>query len=103
MSGLPVATLGQLTRVCVKNGKVTKMSVDDAYTDTHGRPFMKMSEPMKATRNVGWEGRGVARSEMVLGIEIPGVGSFGSKRTLCARMNLNADGKHFKGEGRCNL
>lgn len=95
-------SVGQRTEVCAKKGKVTKVKVLSPYSKTYGVVGISVSDPATSKYNAGWEGRGVARTEATLGISIPKVGPIGAKRTICAKLYLNGNGKTSRATEECH-
>lgn len=90
--------VAQATKVCSNGKKVSSVSIVDARTEI-SRPGFTRQSLEKATRNVDWEGRGVARADFAFG----GNGWTLTTKQLCAQIRLNADRVHYSASGSASL
>lgn len=95
--------VGQRTQACVKSKKVKSVKVISPYSRDYGVAGISVAKPTTGKFNAGYEGRGVARAESTLGLNIPKVGPIGAKRTICAKIYLNANGKSVRFTQECHV
>jgi hypothetical protein len=97
--GNTLYTYWQTTSVCVSNGTVTGVSVTDAGGETSTPGWRIDKGPDLATKNVGWEGRGVAHYHFVFG-----TGGWDVQHpTDCVQQRLNGNGHDHLSSGSCDL
>jgi len=97
--GNTLYTYWQTTRVCAKNGRVTSVAVTDADGETSTPGWRVAHAPTTKSKNVRWEGRGLARYYFVLGAGGWDVGN----PTDCIQQRLNGNGVHHLSSPSCNL
>jgi hypothetical protein len=103
MGGLtrtPMFGIWQRTTVCVSNGSVTSASVTSANSQVFGNFFITVSSPSTFTYNAGYEGRGVASAVGVFGAVING-NPIGASKTVCSKIQLNANGYNYRLSSEC--
>jgi hypothetical protein len=98
-AGNTLYTFWQTTQVCVDNGNVYSVEVSDAGGETSTPGWRIDREPTTRTKNVGWEGRGVARYYFVLG-----AGGWDISHPVnCLQLRLNANGYNYLLLTSCSL
>ena len=99
LAGNTLYTFWQDTGVCVKNGKVTSVSITNAHGETSTPGWRIAHAPTTSKLNAGWEGRGLAEYHFVLG-----AGPWDIQHPSdCLQLRLNADGKHHRVFYGCDL
>ncbi len=97
--GNTLYTYWQSTRVCVSNGHVTSVKVHGADGETSTPGWRIAHGPKTKTKNVGWEGRGLAKYYFVLG-----AGGWDIQHPSdCIQQRLNANGHDHVSSGSCDL
>lgn len=97
--GNTLYTCWQRTRVCAQNGRVTSVAVTYADGETQTPGWRIAHAPTISTRNVGWEGRGLARYYFVFGT----AGYDIQHPSDCIQQRLNANGHDHRSMSSCNL
>ncbi|GAA6617209.1 hypothetical protein [Scytonema sp. NUACC26] len=97
--GNTLYTYWQTTQVCARNGRVTSVAVTNAGGETSTPGWRIARNPTTSTKNVGWEGRGLARYYFVLGAG----GIDVQNPTDCIQMRLNGNGRNYRYLSSCNL
>lgn len=97
--GNTLYTYWQTTRVCARNGQVTSVAVENADGETSTPGWRIAHNPTTSTKNVGWEGRGLARYYFVLGAGGVDV----QNPTDCIQQRLNGNGHDHRYLSSCSL
>jgi hypothetical protein len=99
LAGNTLYTYWQTTRVCAQNGRVTSVAVTYADGETSTPGWRIAHAPTTSTRNVGWEGRGLARYYFVLG-----AGPWDIVHPSdCIQQRLNGNGHDHRSMSSCDL
>jgi hypothetical protein len=97
--GNTLYTYWQTTQVCANYGTVTSVAVTYADGETSTPGWKIGRAPTKSAKNVGWEGRGLARYYFVLG-----AGPWDLQHPSdCIQQRLNANGRDHRYTPSCNL
>ncbi|SBW23414.1 putative secreted protein [Candidatus Protofrankia californiensis] len=98
-AGNTLYTYWQNTAVCARKGRITAVWTDNVDGETSTPGWRIDKDPTTKTKNVGWEGRGVARYYFVLG-----VGGWDIQHpTTCLQGRVNADRVHYAVSRSCNI
>ena len=97
--GKVLYTYWQTTAICANNNRVTAVWMDNAGGETSTPGWRIERGPDLTTRNVGWEGRGIAQYHFVLG-----VGGYDIQHpTNCLQGRLNGSTAYMYGSSSsCN-
>jgi hypothetical protein len=97
--GNTLYTYWQTTQVCAQNGQVTSVAVTNADGETSTPGWRIAHAPTTSTKNVRWEGRGLARYYFVFG-----AGGWDLQHPSdCIQQRLNANGHDHRSMSSCNL
>lgn len=98
-AGNTLYTYGQSTQVCVRNNRVSGITVYNVWNETSTPGWRIDKRPTTSRFNAGWEGRGLAQYYFVLG-----AGGWDIQRpTTCLQLRLNANGYNYSHSRSCNL
>jgi hypothetical protein len=98
-AGNTLYTFWQTSSICVRNKKVYKVKVESAGGETSTPGWRIAQKPSLSTKNVSWEGRGLARYHFVLG-----AGGWDIQHPSdCLQVRLNADKRHSSSSLSCNI
>lgn len=91
-------TTTQTTTVCVIDGNVSQVTVPQRFQDVYGLGWHP-DGVSRATLDVDWEGRGVARGEFKWGAG----GWYLFHGSVCSQLRLNRDFIHYAGSLACSM
>lgn len=99
LTGNTLYSYWQHTAICVSNGRVYHVWVDNVGGETSTPGWRIDKDPISWTANPGWEGRGVAQYYFVLGAGPWDI----AHPTTCLQGRVNADGVHWLPSNSCNI